>query len=210
MAQSKFKKYRIRDQFFLLLFFTIFAVVFGFGTYQSRHQPLSEIYHLIAGFVGMALICLTIIHMIVTCYRSNLNNKDLAKDKPYTYVVAGFFALILAVMCLWGFQTTYKIVKEGNKTQAVIYLIEVEYDMNGEADEHRVYVEYVVAGKTYDQKLNSYSPSMREGQEITIYYEKNNPTNITKKETMWYLLPSSAIVFSVSVYCGYKTFSKKQ
>lgn len=210
MAQFKFKKYRIRDQFFLLLFFAVFAGGFGFASYQSRHQPLSETYHLIVGFAGMTLICLTIVHMIVTCHRSNLSNKDLAKDKPYTYVVAGIFALVLAVMCIWAFQTSYKIVKEGNKAQAVIYLIEIERDINDEVDERRVYVEYVVDGKTYKQRLNGSSSSMREGQELTIYYQKSDPTKITRGSTVWYLLPSGAIVFSVAIYCGYKTVSNKK
>ena len=46
------------------------------------------------------------------------------------------------------------------------------------SNRYEVYVEYVVNGESYNQKLGHYTNKMRIGENINIYYNPNNPSEI--------------------------------
>lgn len=69
------------------------------------------------------------------------------------------------------------------KTTAVITRIESR--RNGKHMHHDVYVEYDIDGKIYSGKCDTYSSSYREGREIPIYYDPNDPNRIHGESKKW-------------------------
>lgn len=68
------------------------------------------------------------------------------------------------------------------KTTGTITEIEVYYTKDSDGDRvrrHRVYVEYIVDGERYENRLDSYNSTMREGGSVTVYYDPDNPTRIS-------------------------------
>lgn len=82
-------------------------------------------------------------------------------------------------------------VKEEDRvyTTATITRIEV-YGMDDD-ETHDVYVEYRVGGEKIENELNYYTSSMREGDTIEIYYDKNNVNRIGSKggDNLFILFP---------------------
>lgn len=52
-------------------------------------------------------------------------------------------------------------------------------EIESDEDYHRVMVTYELDGEMVVKKLSEYSSDMYEGQELTIYYDPENPDNIT-------------------------------
>ena len=63
---------------------------------------------------------------------------------------------------------------------AVIKNIEEHY--TGEDTDYEVYVEYYINNKKYNEKLDYYSSNMFEGQELKIYYDKNDVKRISSDD----------------------------
>ena len=63
------------------------------------------------------------------------------------------------------------------ETTAVIERIEKPKHSNS-ASEYKTYVSYTVNGKEYYGRVGVYSVSFRPGQEISIYYNPDNPEEI--------------------------------
>ncbi len=63
---------------------------------------------------------------------------------------------------------------------AVIKNIEEHY--TGEDTDYEVYVEYYINNKKYNEKLDFYSSNMFEGQELKIYYDKNDVKRISSDD----------------------------
>lgn len=69
------------------------------------------------------------------------------------------------------------------QTNALITQIEWEPGTGDEADTYKVFVRYSVGGTTYDEELDNYKSSYREGQTITIRYNPDKPESITGLST---------------------------
>ena len=68
------------------------------------------------------------------------------------------------------------------ETTAVIERIEEVYTGTGTDSsdiDHEVYVNYTVDGKEYSGKSDYYAPGYKEGKTIKIYYNPENPAEIT-------------------------------
>lgn len=85
-------------------------------------------------------------------------------------------------------------------------------DNDGERKQN-VYVSYDVDGRRYESKLNAYSSSFKEGKEIEIYYDRNNPTKIGTNVTdiLLFVFPAMGLLLVVIGGTGiYKKIKKKQ
>ena len=75
------------------------------------------------------------------------------------------------------------------KTEAVISkseLVEPEHiDMDGNTVEatYKVYVKYTVDGKGYDEELGELSGEYKTGEKMTIYYNPDDPSQITQTKS---------------------------
>ena len=102
--------------------------------------------------------------------------KTGTKSTALAFMVVG--VLVLAFGCYIAFFETKGYVA----TTAVIERIE-EYESGIDADgfteySHDVYVSYSVNGRLYEAKSDYYSARYREGQEIKIFYNPDNPEQI--------------------------------
>ena len=71
------------------------------------------------------------------------------------------------------------------KTSAKITKIEtVETAEPDEPDSYKAFVKYYVNGKGYEAELDNYKSSYREGEEILIRYDPEDPTDITAMSTL--------------------------
>ena len=93
--------------------------------------------------------------------------------------------LVVAVLLLGGLLflvsglIKFSQINNYPQTNAMITQIEWEPGAGEESDKYTVYVRYSVGGTTYDQQLDNYKSSYREGQTITIRYNPEKPTTIT-------------------------------
>ncbi len=93
--------------------------------------------------------------------------------------------LVVAVLLLGGLLflvsglIKFSQINNYPQTNAMITQIEWEPGAGEESDKYTVYVRYSVGGTTYDQQLDNYKSSYREGQTITIRYNPDKPTTIT-------------------------------
>ena len=125
------------------------------------------------------------------------------KQTAFAFMVVG--VLVLAFGCYLAFFETKGYVA----TTAVIDRIE-EYESGTDADgfteyDHDVYVTYSVNGNVYTGKSDYYSGGYREGQEIKIFYNPDNPEQIhgDSKNFAIYLMalgPVLALIGTVSLF----------
>lgn len=94
--------------------------------------------------------------------------------------IVGIVFLTVGIFILCG---AFSIDEEDRVyTTATITDIETSYEADGDSS-HEVYVEYQVNGKIYKSELNSYVSSYREGKEIEVYYDKNNPSKVQAEDS---------------------------
>lgn len=101
--------------------------------------------------------------------------KKFFKIISCVFLVIGISLIILAFVI--GQAVSIPVQRE-KKTTATITEITRHRGTDGEA-EYDVFVEYEIDGTTYEKELNAYSSDFREGQEIEIIYDKDDPENIT-------------------------------
>lgn len=97
----------------------------------------------------------------------------MLKSKPVKLLLLGI------VLVVAGFIFLGQISGPSQKTKAVITRIEVIDEPGAQEVDHEVYVDYAVDGTRYqDVPLGSYSAFMKEGKEITVRYNTENPAQI--------------------------------
>ena len=95
---------------------------------------------------------------------------------PAILLLGGLLFLVSGVI-------KYTQVTSFPQTNAMITQIDWEPGVGEESDKYTVYVRYSVGGTTYDQQLDNYKSSYREGQTITIRYNPEKPETITALST---------------------------
>lgn len=103
--------------------------------------------------------------------------------RPLSRFGASFFFLIVLIASI----VMLNVVSRSQHndwpiTTGVIQKIdhEVHYGANNDReDDYHVYVKYNVNGKDYDEELGYYTGEYREGMELEIRYDPENPMNIT-------------------------------
>ncbi len=101
------------------------------------------------------------------------------------------------------------------ETQAVITEIEEIYDAENNETDHRVFVSYNFNGTSYENvSLGYWQTGYRVGDEITIYCNKNSPTDIMMREIVIIvpivLLGMGAIFFLLSIFPIIKHHKKQK
>ena len=120
---------------------------------------------------------------------------------------ARFFIPLGIVLIIFG-TIMFTINKENQnyiKTEAIVSkteLVEEAYiNENGDNIEatYKVYVKYTVDGKKYNQELGELS-GYKENQKITIYYNPEDPSQITQTKTL--ILPIVFIIVGLVSFVG--------
>lgn len=100
-------------------------------------------------------------------------------------IVMSIFLIVGIIFVALGFfiwNDTKNFMKNAIKTEATITRINERYHGDGDSD-YDVYVSYFVDGNSYNEELNTYNSSMREGKKITIYYNPDNPKEIMSSDS---------------------------
>lgn len=104
-------------------------------------------------------------------------NKIVNKVMLIFLIVGALFAGV----GLFVWNDTNNFINNALETEATIERIDERYHGDGDTD-YDVYVSYFVDGKSYYEELNSYNSSMREGKNITIYYNPDDPSEIMSND----------------------------
>lgn len=88
--------------------------------------------------------------------------------------------------------------KELIETTGIIDHFDCEYDIIDEEYDYTTYVDYEVNGVKYDDVVyGAYSSSMKEGDEVVVLYDVNNPEYIESPSAKYvpYIVAGAAWVF---------------
>lgn len=97
------------------------------------------------------------------------------KIENIVWIIFGIVGVLFLSVAI--FLNYWAIIPQTNRGETIATIIEIEYrDNNDEYPD--VLVSYEVNGQQYRTSLDSYSSSYYEGKEITIYYDKNDPSKI--------------------------------
>ena len=90
-----------------------------------------------------------------------------------SFIVVGIIAIIIGIII--GMSLS-KFKNVAVATTATVYNVDKSTDSDGETN-YTIHVSYLVDGEEYDGKYSS-SIFVKEGSNVTIYYDKNNPGKI--------------------------------
>lgn len=112
-------------------------------------------------------------------------------DINYNYFAFLIVLIIMFVGCSYSFVTNVRIRTSGDKVVATVYDVaeKVRYrTINGTSKrivECNTFVEYSVNGSSYKQKLSVDSCDYKKGDEVEVYYDRNNPGKIVSISFLW-------------------------
>ncbi len=121
-------------------------------------------------------------------YKRRMNSGD---KNVFLFPVVAIILIVIGVFIL---NRTDKFMKSANTTTAKVYTERNTYEINeSHPNYYRSYAEYYVNGVRYYEPINtsktkfslgpfSYTKT-RDGEEIIIYYNPNNPSEIMEKQT---------------------------
>ena len=105
----------------------------------------------------------------------------ITQTKSTNNVESNFITLIYLIVCMAGILLLYvghNQRKDSVKVSATISQVTKGRDADGDKD-YDAYVNYKYEGKEYkDVHLSYYSMSMKEGKEIKIHINPDNPTKV--------------------------------
>ena len=111
----------------------------------------------------------------------HLMGYDHMKENKVENLIWIIFAIIGAILVVIGFILFGSVFNYNNKIETTGIITEIWSSRDSDNNRnHKVYVSYVAEGNEYESTLNGYSSSFYEGKEIEIYYDKDNPNNITR------------------------------
>lgn len=109
-------------------------------------------------------------------------------DKPCMLFgsIFAFIGTIILISCVVFTVRHIQFRQSAGQTQAIINEIETYYTRSSKGkrkQHHRVYVTYTVNGVTYENILNYYDITMKEGGEVTVYYDPERPDRLASTTT---------------------------
>ena len=108
------------------------------------------------------------------------------------------FLIMGLAFLITGIAICFNIFNYDNKemTTARIVAIITDRDYDGDVS-HDTIVSYTVDGREYESNLNAYSGTYYEGKDIEIYYDKNNPLQISTKtkDLLFLMFPGFGLIF---------------
>lgn len=122
------------------------------------------------------------------------------KENKLESLIWIIFASIGAIFVTIGVAVFCGVFNYENKIDTVGTITEISsYRNTNHNRNHEVYVSYIVEGKEYESRLNSYSSSFYEGKEIDIYYDKDNPNKIGVKslDLLFLIFPGIGLIFLI-------------
>ncbi len=144
------------------------------------------------------LVFIAVFTILMICNSIKNIKKDLGiklkKDRNYTFGVVLSILIFFIVILGSGLYDIIDMKKNGVKTYATIYDVDkkITYrtDYDEEGNEYEVKeesctfsVSYYVNNKEYTNKLSLFC-NKKIGDEVEIYYDKNNPSKIVKDDTL--------------------------
>ncbi len=125
------------------------------------------------------------------------------------FIIFGLlFGLVPTILSKYFITNKYTL-----ETEANIVKIETRWDDIDDEYDHTVYVTYIIDGKTYLAKLNSYSSSYYEGKHITVLVDPNNYYSAMDKSMRNFIpvtFSSIGSVFLIIGLIGYVVVVSKQ
>lgn len=122
------------------------------------------------------------------------------KENKLESLIWIIFVSIGAIFVTIGVAVFCGVFNYENKIDTVGTITEISsYRNTNHNRNHEVYVSYIVEGKEYESRLNSYSSSFYEGKEIDIYYDKDNPNKIGVKslDLLFLIFPGIGLIFLI-------------
>ncbi|MEG0614396.1 MAG: DUF3592 domain-containing protein [Oscillospiraceae bacterium] len=140
------------------------------------------------------------------------------KKKKIVYNIIGILVILLGIFILIYGISAAIYANDFRKTavtaSAVITDIKTEFSTSKKNRvDSKAFVQYEVDGEIYNVQLNSYSPDMAVGDEITIIYNPENPEIMLKEFTPSggeLILGFSAFPFVIGVWILVSANRKKQ
>lgn len=99
------------------------------------------------------------------------------QEKILSYLFIGLGLIMLIISCI----LLPNVFNYDDKVMTTGTISEIVRHGSGDDASYDVYVSYEVDGVPYEEKLNGYSSTYRENQEIEIYYDKEDPHKIGNK-----------------------------
>lgn len=137
----------------------------------------------------------------------------LSKFSLFDWVFGGVFTLIGIIFMTAGILISIysaKFYETAKPAEATI----IDFKRSSSDDSQTVVVRYNAGGRHLVSNLGYYSHSMHMGDRLTIYYQPDNPLNISCKEgdRMWLLfIPFGFVFFALgTAYFFYKVFSARR
>ena len=130
-----------------------------------------------------------------------------------SFVLASIFFIVVGV---FGYAFSDNFINAAEMTEARICDIDEYTERNRKGiyvTKHKVYVDYTVDGEPYDHVLlDNYNPSMKVGSVIEIYYNAQNPGQISKGDKTIYIffLCGGVILAGIAIYKIFSSGREKQ
>lgn len=203
----------------VLIGIPLFAIVYGMVVYFALKTEYTI--PILIGFGVLVMMILMIADSIER--RIKGNPSEIKNDINFPYFV-GLTLIVTLFTCFLLITINnihYKI--NGVETYATIYDIDkkveykTEYDEDGNAYEKKeehcdVYIKYNVDGKEYDTTLDISSCKNKIGQEVKIYYDKDDPSKFVSDSSPILLLATAFVGFGLGLflYMTYKDLFAKR
>lgn len=122
----------------------------------------------------------------------------MKKIERNTYILFIIIGIVILIAGVFFHKNLNEFKETAKETNATITRIEYEEDIDGDID-YEVYVEFYVKGEIYTGKLDEYNSTMREGDNVRIYYDPSNPNDFKSKSSNWmiYLLYEIGGIFAL-------------
>ena len=120
----------------------------------------------------------------------------MEKNKVVTAISVVFLIIGIILTPLGVVMTINTFNTDGQEeTTAIITNIISHWD--GKNRYHDTYVLYEVDGQMYEERLGSYASSYSIGKEITVLYDKDDPSQVNAKGTRWgvMIMPALGLIF---------------
>ena len=88
-----------------------------------------------------------------------------------------FSVVGIVIICAGLFFRSLTNEFEENSEATTATIIRIDEDYHGDSKDHKVYVEFEVDGIRYSGKLDLYHSGMKEGDDVTVYYNKSDPND---------------------------------
>ncbi|MGN0621646.1 MAG: DUF3592 domain-containing protein [Porcipelethomonas sp.] len=118
-------------------------------------------------------------------------------------ILGGSFAAVGAIFMIAAcvmLAADSSFMKTAEETTAVITDIDTDRRVSHgeERTDHTVYIEYIADGEVYNEPLGEYNSGMYEGEEITVYYDPDKPSDVrTGSKLMQYIFLGIGALFFI-------------